>query len=156
MNDQTNSNVDEAPGPEELEVIRRSFDHMHQTLTERDAFRQRAEHYEHEHAIAVRQIEELRLALKKSAAERDHYLKFSTALTAGIEQVSAGLVATVQMARSQSYGSGPAPTEEKQLPSVLRGGSVQPANQPESRHGITTQHIDFDALAKSINGPARQ
>jgi hypothetical protein len=146
MNDQTNQNVEEAPGPEELEVIRRSFDHMHQTLTERDAFKQRAEHYEREHAIASRQIDELRLALKKSQAERDHYLKFSTALAANIEQVSAGLIAAVQMSRAQSYGSGPAPTEERQLPAVLRG-ELGPGTKPP---------IDFDALARQINGPARQ
>lgn len=148
-----------------MEAISQAFREQDALLNEVESLRNRHRSLEEALKLCEAENENLRRQNKKINAERDHYLRMTTALTANLDQVATGLVRALHNSRVQAFGARRPLTslEEHQateednarLPRFLRRfqgdarehlrGRPAPANAPN------LHPIDLDELATAVN-----
>lgn len=139
---------------DELQGMADSYHLMDRLLAENEEFKARVDAAERNAEVLERENADLRREIKRAKAERDHYCRGFTALSAQLDGLAAGMVTAISLARVQAYGGRrpltelekitPAPSGE--LPGFLRhrtGDGKKPISldelmgsiTPENRHG---------------------
>jgi hypothetical protein len=87
-----------------LSAMANAFDAMKRTLVENDKLQAERDSFERQSTIAQSENEMLRKQVKSVKAERDHYMKAFTALSAQLRSLGDSFHNAVRMAEVHSYG----------------------------------------------------
>jgi hypothetical protein len=132
---------------DELQVMADSYHLMDQLLAENDEFKTRVDAAERSAEMLDRENSDLRREIKRAKAERDHYSRAFTALSAQLDGLAASMVTAVTMSRAQAYGGRRPLTEvEKLTPSTLQPPLPTFLRQPREND---TKPISLDELTPS-------
>jgi hypothetical protein len=144
------------------EALAHAYNYVKQLEDENEAAKTHDVARDRHVAVLENENANLKTQLKRNKAERDHYFKAFTALSAQLDSLASGLISSIHMARTQAYGERrPRMEPERQLlqPRRSTNGARPDDGEPVPAFltsGETTDRrpspVSLDALRRAVDG----
>jgi hypothetical protein len=145
-----------------LESLGHAYNDMRHLLDEKEADRVHISTLERHVAVMESENSNLKTQLKRKTAERDHFFRAFSALSAQLDGFAGGMITAIHMARTQAYGEKrPQIEPEKPLTQLRRArngdsrpddGEAIPGFLAQGPEDMTAGKINLDALRRAIDG----